>query len=175
MIKSILTQTLNATRRSLVPQARQYCSTLKLIREEDALTQAQIDELLGNEPSQEVAAPESKEKELVEREMFYGLIPTKNEHFPPCIDPEYVPLLETPNQNIMAAMGLTVDSSFGDYCSSMQSFWREDDLYGDTTPAAVIEAESLEFKNLLTTDSKYLQRLRKGFAVNPSLPGTIEV
>jgi len=52
--------------------------------------------------------------------MFYGLVPMVNDNFPVCIDPDFVELLETPNQNIMEALKITVESSFHDYCTNMQ-------------------------------------------------------
>lgn len=106
--------------------------------------------------------------------MFYGLLPTKNDHFPPCIDPEEAHILETPNQNIMSALQMTVDSSYDDYCNAMNVFWKEDELYGSSTLPAKIDPEKLEFKELLTTDSPYLEKLRKKFVVNLSMPGSIE-
>jgi len=106
--------------------------------------------------------------------MFYGLVPIKNENFPICIDPDFVELLETPNQNIMNALNLTVDSSFQDYCKGIETFWKEDELYGSISPPTQILSQSLEFNYVLTHDSPYLQKLRKNFLVNLSMPGSIE-
>lgn len=43
----------------------------------------------------------------------------------------------------MDALNMTVDSSFKDYCTLMSHFWREDELYGSTTPETKIEPSSL--------------------------------
>jgi hypothetical protein len=56
----------------------------------------------------------------------------------------------------------------------MSTFWREDELYGDTSPETRIEPHTIEFLPLLTTDSKYLERIRSEFVVNLSMPGSIE-
>lgn len=74
----------------------------------------------------------------------------------------------------MQALNITVESSFQDYCTNMSTFWREDELYGDTSPETKIEPHTIEFLPLLTTDSKYLERIRSEFVVNLSMPGSIE-
>lgn len=83
-------------------------------------------------------------------------MPTKNDSYPPCIDPEEAHILETPNQNIMSALGMAVDNSFDDYCNALNTFWKEDELYGSTTALVKIDPSKLEFKHLLTPDSQYL-------------------
>ena len=73
----------------------------------------------------------------------------------------------------MNALGMNVDNSFDDYCQCMNKFWKEDELYGSTSEKNVIDPEKLEFRELLTHDSKYLEKLRNKFVVNLSMPGSI--
>jgi hypothetical protein len=56
----------------------------------------------------------------------------------------------------MQALNINVESSFRDYCTSMSTFWREDELYGDAAPQNKIVPQSIEFLPILTVDSKYL-------------------
>jgi hypothetical protein len=73
----------------------------------------------------------------------------------------------------MQALNITVESSFNDYCKAMSTFWREDELYGSTSPETKIEPQNIEFLPLLTVESPYLERVRKEFLVNLSIPGSI--
>lgn len=48
-------------------------------------------------------------------------------------------------------------------------------MYGDSTEQKSIDVSTLEFKNLITTNSPYLLFLRQKYLVNPNIPGTIEL
>ena len=151
-----------------------FSGVSKVLTEEDAISQSDIDSILGNDPTEKtIEAVETKERPLITGDLYYGLVPTKNDNYPPCIDPEEAHILETPNQNIMAALEITADSSFQDYCQSLSKFWKEDELYGSTTESKMILPEHLEFKDLLTTNSPFLEKLRGRFMVNLSMPGSI--
>lgn len=56
----------------------------------------------------------------------------------------------------MQALNIDVESSFKDYCTGIANFWKEDELYGTTTPETKIEPASIEFLPVLTPNSKYL-------------------
>jgi len=43
----------------------------------------------------------------------------------------------------MNALQMTVESSYSDYCKSLQTFWKEDELYGSTTPEYKIVSQDL--------------------------------
>lgn len=108
-----------------------------------------------------------------DRGFYYGLMPKFNEDYPECIDPDLIIIQETPNQNIFAALALPENCSFQDYTSALSKFRTEIDLYGDEEEKSIILNDSLEFKELLCPESKYLERARNRFMVNISMPGTI--
>lgn len=106
---------------------RPFSGVAKTLTEEDSISQTEIDAILGNDPEDNpLETVENKERQLITGDLFYGLVPTKNDNFPPCIDPEEAHILETPNQNIMAALEMTEESSYLDYCKALNKFWKED-------------------------------------------------
>ncbi len=43
----------------------------------------------------------------------------------------------------MNTLQISVENSYSDYCKSLQTFWKEDELYGSTSPENKIVPQDL--------------------------------